>query len=265
MQGFFEKEEFIKKYCIVTGQKYEAAVRESSNDQGREGGGVESDGSYFSFEKLVKEMGVKQLRKLIKERNGNLRGLVEKSELINAALELYEGTSKLGRTMFGRDAAAEEEKEKGDARAAAPPSPPKKGGQPNISTEKMREYERKMRGRGSSVSSPSKRSGGGGCGGQKTPPPTKKDDGVTLESVVKEYNNRMGRTAFGRAAFEDDEEEEEEEEKEEKEEDKKGVWSQVSSGDELEPNDVFVVATLQRRRAKLGARAEQGVCSSDIP
>eukprot|EP00518_Triparma_eleuthera_P022293 CAMPEP_0197549424 /NCGR_PEP_ID=MMETSP1320-20131121/3329_1 /TAXON_ID=91990 /ORGANISM="Bolidomonas sp., Strain RCC2347" /LENGTH=548 /DNA_ID=CAMNT_0043109655 /DNA_START=188 /DNA_END=1831 /DNA_ORIENTATION=+ len=166
VQGLFEKEEFIKKYCVVTGQKYEAAVREAGNEQGR-GNGGESDGSFFSFEKRVKEMGVKQLRQLIKERNGNLRGLVEKSELVDAALELYEGTSKLGRTMFGREAAAEEEKEKEKekAQSEAPPSPPKRGGQPNISTEKMREYERKMRGGGGS-SSTSKGSGGGGGEGQ---------------------------------------------------------------------------------------------------
>ena len=105
--------------------------------------------------------------------------------------------------MFGRDAAAEEEKEKEKEKdekpAAAVPSSPKKGGQPNITTVKMREYERKMR-------------GGGSVNGTKSAPTTpsphnKMDEGVTLENVVKEYNVRMGRTAFGRAAFDEDDNE----------------------------------------------------------
>ena len=116
----FEKEDYIKKYCVVTGQKYEPfeIVKEEVDVKDSKSG----DGSWFEFEARVNKMGVKQLREFIKGRKGNLSGLLEKSDLVEKALSMFEGSKSMGRTMFGNhggDADEVKEEVRGGERSEA--------------------------------------------------------------------------------------------------------------------------------------------------
>jgi len=114
--GLIEKEDFVKKYMLVTGQMYEKpnnsnSAEKSKKDFNNAQDDEDDDDDVFDtmslseFEKKIKKMGVKDLRSFIMKRTKltRLNHIVEKIELINEALELYRPNpnKKFGRTMFG--------------------------------------------------------------------------------------------------------------------------------------------------------------------
>jgi len=222
-----EKEDILKKYCVVTGQLYKPAVVASSNTSssssstGTSNTGGADDGSYFAFEQRIRAMSVKELKAFTKERGGNVLNLLEKSEIFDAALLLYKGVESggvkkaMGRTQFAfhgvedEKEEKEEEEEEKDEHAESPattPSPDRKKLKPVISTVRMRQYENRF--------DKEKKERQSKKIGREA---DDKDDGVTLEDVVNAYRTRVGRTAFGRAGMMDNDDEGEEKEVEEEE------------------------------------------------
>ena len=80
------------QYCVVTGQLYKAAAVVNSSAGSAPG----DDGSYFAFEEKIRAMSVKELTSFIKDRKGDVANLLEKSEIIDAALLLYTGVKSGG-------------------------------------------------------------------------------------------------------------------------------------------------------------------------
>ena len=230
VKGLIEKEDYVKKYCTVTGQKYGQPPPPSSSEARPEKEDARTDdGNWGVFEDRVRSMSVKELRIFVTGRKGDLRGCVEKDEIVDKALELYVAPPKregMGRTAFGRGGGGEEEVEEEEVeevkvrmsrtmfgRGASKPVTPV------VNTDRMREYERKMG------------KGNGGTGQEGDEEEEEQEEGVTLESVVKAYRRRMDGEGSPiksptKLTFEEEvnvAKEEEREEKEEEEEKEKEV------------------------------------------
>ncbi|GMI22840.1 hypothetical protein TeGR_g3602, partial [Tetraparma gracilis] len=108
VKGMIEREDYVKKYCVVTGQKYVAAGEAPEPPRERpqpKKPQKKDDGTYAEFEERVRRMNVKGLKAFVIGRGGNIKGLVEKGEFIDAALDTYVAPEKvggMGRTAFGR-------------------------------------------------------------------------------------------------------------------------------------------------------------------
>jgi len=109
LRGLCEKEDFVKKYLLVTGQEYRPAAASGGgvgNDDGRETEhpGVDQDTVSLSvFRSNVKKMKIKELRAFIIKRGGIVDNIVEKTDLIEEAIRQYNPVvrKKFGRSMFG--------------------------------------------------------------------------------------------------------------------------------------------------------------------
>ncbi len=193
-EGCLEKEDFVRKYCVVTGQVYEAPITAKepriprSDFKGNESG--KDDGDYCDFENRVLEMSVKQLRQFISSRNASdrLRGLVEKGEIQSVALDLYtapDSSSKMGRTAFGKAFMNNEETEDESKKE----SPSNSSRPPIIRTDRLRDYERRM--------DPTKNSATQDTHTSSSSSRTKNKSSIsndtlrtTLEEVVNEFRKR---------------------------------------------------------------------------
>ena len=223
-----EKEDFVKKYCVVTGQVYESPVRQSGHQRDVPSRSFTGDGSYSSFEEKVRGLSIKELRQFVVDRSGSdgksgsasaLKNIVEKSELIEEALKLYQGIEsggvkmEMGRTQFAFKRTNDENEQEHDRTESdkynAMNETPFAGGDGRKS-EKENENDVHEKG--------GKKDPGDYASSPKATTVGSADNDVTLEDVVNEYRQRLGRTAFGMAGVNFDEDDQSIDEEEEDQE-----------------------------------------------